>query len=146
MQAWKGVPSLSKAWGGEREAYEKELVVGGAAKGRGGGELLKCQWLWVWVGDPLQVEKTSASNCRREPRAPQLYRWWLKSAGRQLSRVRGSQLWEVEENGECQGHTSPRREFSGPSCRRMDGGRPALPGFAQQNPLQPVESPFCCAS
>lgn len=88
MQVWKGVPSLSKAWGGECEAYGKELVVGGAAKGKGRGEPLKGQWLWVWVGDPLQVEKTSASNCRREPRVPRMYRWWLKSGGRQLRRVR----------------------------------------------------------
>lgn len=60
-----------------------------SCQGQGEGEPLKGHWLWVWVGDPLKVEKTSASNCRREPRAPQLYRWWVKSAGRQLRRVKG---------------------------------------------------------
>lgn len=131
---------------GEREAYGRELVVGGAAKGMGGGEPLKGQWLWVWAGNPLQVE-TSGSSCRREPRVPRLYGWWQKSACSELRGVRvvplaeEARCGEVEENRECQGHPGQRRELSGSACRGMDGGPPALPGFAQQSPLQPVKSP-----
>lgn len=73
---------------------------------------------------------SSVGKCglQREPWAPRLYRWWLRSACREARRRVGALLMEascgqVQENQGCQGHSSRgRRDFPGSACRALEGG------------------------